>query len=513
MHRRQLALGLAAAIWLALAGPAWAQATASDQPSPSGPTGSTVAAAADEALAIAAQVSAGPANVAPGTLAERGQSLLGLVVLIAATWALGRAVRGRYAPQTGGTTPAFPWRLVGWGVALQFVFAGVVLFDDSVLAGINNGIQALLNFTRAGASVVFGDLALPTGIAVFAPDGSLVGSGRNVGYFAFFVLPTIIFFSALTAVLYHLGIMQWIVHALAWVMSRTMKTSGAETLSTAANIFVGQTEAPLMVKPFLAGATRSEVMCIMVGGFANIATGVLGIYTEWLSPHVANAGGHLAAACLISAPATLVVAKLLVPETQQPQTVGGVPFRVEKIDTNTVDAAARGTAEGLHLALNVAAMLIAFTALVALLNAVIGWSSVKVGLATPESPLTMQALFGILFRPLAWLTGVPWAQADEAGTLLGIKTVLNELLAYDAMRAGMASAQAAGGEYLSPRSALITAYALCGFANFASVGIQVGGISALAPGQRHNLSKLGLLAMLGGAVCSLMTACVIGVIV
>src|SRR5687768_9752988 len=217
--------------------------------------------------------------------------------------------------------------------------------------------------------------------------------------------------------------MQYVVQGLAWIMAKTTGTSGAETLSTAANIFVGQTEAPLMIRPFIATCTRSELMVIMVGGFANIASGVLGLYTLWLSPFIDKVGGHLAAACFISAPATLVVGKLFMPETETPVTAAGVQFKVEKLDANLVDAATRGTSEGLALALNVAAMLIAFTAIVALLNALIAWTSRKIGIANiTGEPLTLQNLLGYVMAPLAWLCGVPWHDARPVGALLGVKT-------------------------------------------------------------------------------------------
>jgi CNT family concentrative nucleoside transporter len=233
------------------------------------------------------------------------------------------------------------------------------------------------------------------------------------------------------------------------------------------------------------------------------------VYTAWLQPFVANAGGHLAAACFVSAPASLLVSKLLVPETATPTTVGGVRFKVERVDANTIDAATRGTAEGVSLAINVGAMLVAFTALVALLNAFLGWLSVHAHLAPPDAPLTLQRIFGYAFAPFAWLAGVSWPDAPRVGSLLGVKTVLNELIAY----AEMKDRFAADPNYVSPRSALIATYALCGFANFASIGIQVGGIGLMAPTRRAELSRLGLLAMLGGALASLMTAAVIGVLI
>ncbi|HEV2292929.1 MAG TPA: nucleoside transporter C-terminal domain-containing protein [Tepidisphaeraceae bacterium] len=438
-----------------------------------------------------------------GTLAQRAQSLLGLVAFVFLAFVIGRLRGAR----------TIPWRVIGWGIVLQFAFASLVLFVPRLLEGVQYGVQALLDYTREGATMVFGnlvDVTVPVNDSPFPnPAVPIRGYAQTGAVFAFFVLPTIIFFSALTAILYHSGIMQYVVQGLAWVMAKTTGTSGAETLSTAANIFVGQTEAPLMVRPFVATCTNSELMVIMVGGFANIASGVLGLYTAWLSPFIANAGGHLAAACFISAPATLIVGKLLMPETTTPVTSGGVRFKVEKIDANLIDAAARGTTEGLTLALNVAAMLIAFTALVALINGIIAWSSRKLGLAAlTGEPLTLQNLLSYPMAPLAWLTGVPWSDARDVGSLLGIKTVLNELIAYSQMKDRFA----VDPMFIAPRSALIATYALCGFANFASIGIQVGGISTLAPGRRADLSRIALLAMIGGAIASFMGACVVGVL-
>src|SRR5688500_14305580 len=451
---------------------------------------------------VLAQTTQPAAPIVPsGTLAQRAQSFLGLVTFMLIAFAIGRARGAR----------TIPWRVILWGIALQFAFASLVLFVPRLLETVQYAVQALLDYTREGARMVFGDLANPpnVGVGVTNPSGTIVGYAHNVGYFAFFVLPTIIFFSALTAILYHVGVMQWIVQGLAWVMARTTGTSGAETLSTAANIFVGQTEAPLMIRPFVATCTKSELMVIMVGGFANIASGVLGLYTFWLEPYIANVGGHLAAACFISAPATLIVGKLLMPETQVPVTGAGVQFKVDKLDANLVDAAARGTTEGLTLALNVAAMLIAFTALVALVNGVIAWTSRQTGLAAlTGEPITLQNLLSYPMAPLAWLCGISWSDAREVGSLLGIKTVLNELIAYSVMKDQFA----ADGSFISPRSALIATYALCGFANFASIGIQVGGISTLAPERRADLSRIALLAMIGGSIASFMGACVVGVL-
>ena len=437
-----------------------------------------------------------PPVIAPGTLAERGQALLGLLVFILIAFLIGRARGAR----------SFPVRVVLWGIALQFAFGAIVLFAPAVLETVQLAIKRLLDFSNAGASLVFGNL-IANSVSVTKESG---GGGGVVGYaqvgfvFAFSLIPTIIFVSMLTAILYHLGVLTWVVHGLAWVMRKTMGCSGAETLSTAANIFVGQTEAPLLVRPFLAMATRSELMAIMVGGFANIATGVLVVYTDLLQSFVPSAGGHLALACFISAPATLVVSKLMMPETESPETAGGVSFRVERVDANLIDAATRGTSEGLTLALNVAAMLIAFTALVALVNALVG--GVAGWMGYPD--VKLETLFGWVMAPLAWLTGIEWQYCSRVGGLLGIKTVLNEFLAYLAMNQMLVADPAA----LSPRAALLTTYALCGFANFASVGIQIGGISVLAPTRRHDLSRVGLLAMVGGAIATLMAASVVGVL-
>jgi CNT family concentrative nucleoside transporter len=434
--------------------------------------------------------------VDPGTLLQRGHSLLGLMAFVLIALAIGR-VRG---------ARGVPWRVLIWGVILQFAFASVVLFGPGILEGVQRVIERLLSYTVEGSRMVFGNLAGLDAPVFTGP----VGSGEALGFanvgsiFAFVVLPTIVFVSTLTAMLYHLGVLGWIVHGMAWLMQKTMGTSGAETLSTAANIFVGQTEAPLFVRPFLALATKSELMAVMVGGFANIATGVLVVYTEFLRDFVHNVGGHLAAACFVSAPATLVVAKLLMPETETPQTAD-TRFKVEKVDANVLDAATRGTTEGMFLAFNVGAMLIAFTALIALINGLLGWTGGLVGLGS----ISLQSIFGTIMAPLAWLTGMPWADARVVGEWLALKTVINEFVAYIAMSGDLRE----NPELISPRSALLATYALCGFANFASVGIQIGGISSLAPGRRADLSRIAMLAMIGGTIATLMGACVIGVLV
>ncbi|MBC8108301.1 MAG: hypothetical protein H7Z14_17070 [Anaerolineae bacterium] len=456
----------------------------------------------------------GPTTAPNGTLgapAQRAQSLLGLIVFTSIAFAIGR-LRGSRAQ--------LPLRTIVWGFILQFAFGAIVLFAPAILENVQRAIQKLLEYSDAGATMLFGP-NLVTGAARVTSDGKDTGSFvgiAQIGFvFAVKVLPTIMFISMLTAVLYHLGILTWIVHGLAWLMQKTMRTSGAETLSTAANIFVGQTEAPLIIRPFLATATNSELMAIMVGGFANIATGVLVVYAEFLKDFIPNAGGHLALACFISAPATLVVAKLMMPETAKPATAG-VDFKVERVDANIFDAATRGTSEGLALALNVGAMLITFTALVALVNAVFGGVTGFIGLGPATTTatgqvihqgLTLEQFFGWVFAPVAWLTGIEWQYCTRVGALMGIKTVLNEFLAYLKMNEWYR----ADPNFLSPRAGLLATYALCGFANFASIGIQIGGISVLAPNRRSDLSRIGLLAMIGGTIATLMGACVVGILV
>ncbi len=439
-----------------------------------------------------------------GTLGQRAQALLGLAVFTLIAFGLGRLRR----PGVG-----VPWRTVGWGLALQFLFALLVLNTVPgrwFFEAVNAGVVALLGFSEEGAKFVFGDLVknnvpvgTPQGDPLMGPVTSPTAYAHTGAFFAFNVLPTIVFFSALSTLLYHSGIMQYVVGGMAWVMHRTMRTSGAETLASAANVFLGQTEAPLLVKPFIATATRSELMAIMVGGFANIASGVLAAYVGMLVGFVPDIAGHLLAASIISAPCSLVVAKLLLPETEKPETAGDVPFRVERSDANGVDAAARGALEGLHLSLNVGAMLIAFIALVALINALLGAAGRPFG-----AELSLQVLFGWVMAPFAWLMGVPWGDAPEVGSLLGIKTALNEFVAYLDLSVLLGKDPL----FIAPRSVILAAYALCGFANFASVAIQIGGISGMAPNRRGDLSRLGLYAMLGGTISSFMTACVVGVL-
>jgi CNT family concentrative nucleoside transporter len=340
----------------------------------------------------------------------------------------------------------------------------------------------------------------------------------NTGaFFAFNVLPTIVFFSSLMTMLYYFGVMQAVVKGIAWVMMRTMGTSGAETLSAAGNIFLGQTEAPLLIKPYVAGMTMSELMAVMTGGFATVAGGVMAAFVGMLIFYFPDIAGHLMAASVMSAPAALVFAKIMYPETEEPATRGSLKVAVEKIDANVIDAAARGAGEGLHLAMNVGAMLLAFIALIALLNALIGWIGgvtnltdvfQSIGWLGPAQALSLDSILGWIFAPLAWLMGVPWADAPEIGSLLGMKTAVNEFFAYLQL-----SAMLAGDNTLSPRSVVIATYALCGFANFSSIAIQIGGIGGIAPSRRSDLARIGLRAMVAGSLAAFMTATIAGILI
>ena len=317
--------------------------------------------------------------------------------------------------------------------------------------------------------------------------------------FAFGVLPTIIFFASLMSMLYHLGVMQRVVAFFAWIMQKTLGTSGAESLSAAANIFVGQTEAPLVIRPYVGAMTASELMAVMVGGFATIAGGVLAAYVGF----GINAG-HLVTASVISAPAALLIAKVMQPEVEQPKTMGHVDIQVEKRDANLIGAAASGAADGMKLALNVAAMLIAFLAIIAMLNGLIGWTGSLFG-----QQWTLENALSYIFWPLAWIMGIPGKDCFTAAELLGTKMVANEFVAY----LNLGNILAENSESLSPRSVTILTYALCGFANFGSIGIQLGGIGGIAPERRGDLARLGLRAMLGGTLAAFMTACVAGILI
>jgi CNT family concentrative nucleoside transporter len=387
----------------------------------------------------------------------------------------------------------FPWRVVIAGSLLQLSFAALILRTQrghAVFQGAGAFFTRLLDFVDAGSDFVF-------------------GSGFRDHFFAFKVLPTIIFFSALMSVLYHIGLMQLVVRAISRVMQVTLRTSGAETLSASANIFVGQTEAPLVIKPYVAAMTQSELMAVMVGGFATIAGGVMAAYVE-----LQIDASHLLTASVISAPAGLLIAKVLQPEVETPVTLGkdlpGMPVE----SSNLFEAAANGASDGLKLALNVGAMLIAFFALLKMCDFALehGWLWIAAKLSIVDPPqITLGIILGKLFAPLAWLMGIAWSECQSAGELLGLKMVTTEFNAYTELSKWLQEPAAA--QRLSPRSVSIVTYALCGFSNFASIGIQIGGIGALAPERRRDLTRLGFRAMLGGTLACFMTACVASVLI
>lgn len=404
-------------------------------------------------------------------------------------------------------------RVLAGGLAMQLALALVILktdFGGQALDAVSQLATKILSFGEEGAKLVFGPLVgfvhtpsfepgTPPPVSTWYPSFPFqveTASPDEVGIlFAFKALPTIIYFSAVMAILYHLGIMQRVIWLLAKFMTWFMRVSGAESLAMAANVFVGQTEAPLVVRPYIARMTRSELMALMTGGFATIAGSVLAVYMGILGPDYA---GHLLAASFMSAPAAFVMAKILVPETEVSATGANVELGTERDTENLLDAAAQGTSDGLKLYLNVLAMLIAFVAIVALLN----WGLGTITIA--EQPLSLGRIFGWVFAPVAWAMGVEWTDCQGFGALLGTKVAVNEFVAF-----GDLAKMAQLGE-LSERSRLMAAYALCGFANFSSVGIQIGGISPLAPERRGDLSRLALRAMLGGAFASWMTATIAG---
>lgn len=425
-------------------------------------------------------------------------------------------------------------RVVIWGTALQVFFAFIVIpnsplnafakqvFNLNVAPGeaffnlMNDAIVKLLGFTADGARFIFGNLVdnnVPIGIGTPGSNMPVKPIGGYVAvtgaYFAFTVLPTIIFFSSLMAVLYHVGLMQKVVVFFSWIMEKCLRTSGAETLSTSANIFMGQTEAPLCIRPFIEGMTNSELMCIMVGGFANTAGGVMAAYVGMLKDYYPDIAGHLLTMSIMSAPASLVIAKIVFPETQVPKTRGGVTVNLPKVDANLIDSAASGAASGLSLALNVAAMLIAFIALVSAVNyGIHGIGSLLNWTFGTSLDLSLQYLLGLIFAPFTWLMGVPWKDCFIAGRLMGEKIAINEFVAF----LDLANLTAQGLK-LDYRSFVILSYALCGFANFSSIAIQIGGISGMAPSRRHDLARLGLRAMFGGVLASCMTGTIAGLFV
>jgi len=375
-------------------------------------------------------------------------------------------------------------KTVAWGLGLQLALGLFVLRVKSgewLFQKLGNGAKKLLDFSYVGSSFVFGDLGT---------NHSSLGL-----IFAFQVLPTIIFIAAFFAVLYHLGVMQIIIRGAAWLMTIIMGASGAESLNVAASIFMGQTEAPLTIRPFLPKLTKSELMTVMTSGMAHISGGMMAAYMR-----VGGADAkHLLTAVIMTAPGTLLMAKMLVPETEHPLTAGRVEMPPVEKESNVLGAIARGTVDGLHLALNVAAMLITFLALLALVNAIMGWIHLHIG----WFPYSLQQVFGWVFAPVAWLIGIPWHDAPTIGNLLGTRMVLNEFVAF----AQLGTLKDA----LDPRSFTIATFALCGFANFSSIGIQIGGIGALAPEQRSQLAKFGIRAMLAGTMANLMSASIVGI--
>lgn len=426
---------------------------------------------------------------------ERLVSVLGCFVLLGIAWLLSNNKR------------QINYRVVFWGLLLQLIFAVVILKTtpgQAVFVFARVVVTRLLSFTDAGASFLFGNL--------YRGDPDIVeqigGGGPfqiwdpttsqfvNIGIiFAIHVLPTIIFFASLMSILYHLGLMQRVVQGMAWVMSKFMRTSGAESLSVASNIFVGQTEAPLVIRPFVSNMTMSELMAIMTGGFATIAGGVMAAYVRF-----GVDAGHLMAASVMSAPAALVMAKIMFPETEEPETKGDVKIQVEKTTANVVDAAASGAADGLKLALNVGAMLLAFIALIAMIDFIL----LKAGGLFGFENLSLKVILGYVFAPLALVMGVETADVLNFGYLLGTKISLNEFVAFVQL-----------GEWkdiLSPRTFTIGTYALCGFANFSSIAIQIGGIGGIAPNRKQDLARIGLKAMFAGALASWLTATIAGIL-
>ncbi|MBA3928887.1 MAG: NupC/NupG family nucleoside CNT transporter [Xanthomonas sp.] len=424
-------------------------------------------------------------------LGRIGFGLFGLAVLIGIVWLF------------SNNRKAIDWKLVATGITLQIAFAALVLLvpgGREVFDALGHGFVKILSFVNAGSNFIFGGLM----------------NIETYGFiFAFQVLPTIIFFAALMGVLYHLGVMQFIVRIMALAITKVMKVSGAETTSVCASVFIGQTEAPLTVRPYIPRMTESELITMMIGGMAHIAGGVLAAYVGMLGggdpEQQAFYAKHLLAASIMAAPATLVVAKLLIPETGTPLTRGTVKMEVEKTSSNIIDAAAGGAGDGLRLALNIGAMLLAFIALIALLNWPLTWIGEVTGLAAAiGKPTDLAAIFGYLLAPIAWVIGVPWQDATTVGSLIGQKVVINEFVAYLQL-ADIVNGKVAGVA-LSDEGKLIATYALCGFANFSSIAIQIGGIGGLAPERRSDLARFGLRAVLGGTIATLMTATIAGVL-
>ena len=405
---------------------------------------------------------------------ERFTGLIGIVVLLAIAFAL------------SNNRKQINMRIIGWGLGLQAIFAIFILktpIGGPLFGFLDKAVRKLVSFSDAGSDFLFKS---------FVPD---VGYHVAMINFAFRALPVIIFFSSLMAVLYHFGIIQVIVKLIGKAMQKTMGTSGSETLCISANIFVGQTEAPLMVRPFISQMTKSELMAVMTGGFATVAGGILAIYVMWLAD-IPGIAGHLLAASVMSAPGALVMAKIIYPETETSETMGEMKITIEQKNTNAMEALGDGATIGLKLAANVGAMLVAFVSLVAMINYLLGFAGTS-----------METILGFIFKPLAWTMGVPWSEAGTLGTLMGEKIVFTELIAYGHLKELMSSGA------ISDRTAIIASYALCGFANFGSIGIQLGGIGGMAPDRRKDLAKLAMKAMIAGALASWLTATLAGILI
>ena len=401
--------------------------------------------------------------------------LIGIALLLGIAYAL------------SNNRKAISTRTVVWGISLQIFFAIIILkipFVKAQFSFVDTLFKKLISFSDAGADFLFKS---------FIPG---VGYHEAMINFAFRALPVIIFFSSLIAVTYHFGIIQFIVKQVALVMKKSMKTSGAETLSVSANIFVGQTEAPILIRPYVNNMTNSELMAIMTGGFATAAGSVLALYVLWLQG-IPGIAGHMLAASIMSAPAALVIAKIIYPETNNSEMGDEIRIDINRETENGMDALGRGATDGLKLAANVAAMLVAFISIITMIN-----FSLEFLFST-----TMQDILGVLFQPLAWTMGIPWAEARVVGSLMGEKIVLTELIAYANL------SELINNNAISERTAIISSYALCGFANFGSIGIQLGGIGGMAPDRRKDLSKLGMKAMIGGALASWLTATIAGILI
>jgi concentrative nucleoside transporter, CNT family len=435
-----------------------AQDTAKAQPAPPAP--------------LTEQIPTQTEPPAARTIGSRLTGILGLVVILGIAIAFSRNRR------------AISWRIVGWGVGLQLVFAIFVLrvpIGQEIFKALGAIITKILNFSYAGSEFVFGEIGK---------------QHSNLGViFAFQIMPAIIFVSALFAILYYLGVMQAVVKVLAIAMNKVMRASGAESLNVAASIFMGQTEAPLTIRPFLPRMTRSELMTVMTAGMAHVSGSIMAAYIAF-----GIEARHLLTAVIMTAPGTIMMAKILEPETEVPETLGGVKVDIPRTDVNVLDAAARGTSEGLHLMLNVIAMLISFIALIALINGLFGW--IHTGL--PWFPESLQTVLGWIFRPIAWVMGVPWQDSGQVGSLLGERMVINEFIAYADLGRMKGS--------LNPISFTIATFALCGFANLSSVGIQIGGIGALAPERKHDLARLGFRAMIAGTLANFLSATLAGIL-